>query len=67
MLTSDDLTAIQNIIDHSINKATKPMAKDIRKLARDQKLIANFLDKEQIQHRDEIRKIERHVGLPIAI
>lgn len=41
--------------------------KSIRKLTRGQKQILDYLDRERIQHRDEIRKIGRHLGIPIAI
>lgn len=55
MLTKKDLSAIQNIVDGSIDKIDKKFDK-----------LFNFLDKEHMRTKDEVREIQKHLRLPIS-
>lgn len=74
MLTKNDLNQIKNIVKGEINpvvnglelvkKDIKVIKRDVSKLKRDQGTMLDLLDKEQMQQRKRIIRLEEHVGLP---
>lgn len=68
MLTKTDLNQISKIVDKSLDSKLdlklKPIKKDIAQIRKDQKTMLNLLDKEQMEQRKRIIRLEEHVGLP---
>lgn len=64
MLTKNDLNQISELLDIKFDVELKPIKKDIRLIKRDQKTMLDLLDKEQMQQRKRIIRLEEHAGLP---
>ena len=68
MLTKNDLNQISALLDTKLDAKfdveLKPIKKDIRLIKRDQKTMLDLLDKEQMQQRKRIIRLEEHAGLP---
>lgn len=73
MLTKNDLNQIRGIVKeeiepvkkdvNSLKKDMKSVKHDISRLRKDQGTMLNLLDKEQMQQRKRITKLEEHVGI----
>jgi hypothetical protein len=77
MLTKNDLNQISELLDErldvKLDVKLEPIKKDIKFLKRDvsrikktQDTMLDLLDREQMQQRKRIVRLEEHVGLPIA-
>lgn len=71
MLTKNDLNQIRVVVKEEITDQIEPVKKDIKvlkhdvsHLKRDQKTMLDLLDKEQMQQRKRIIRLEEHAGLP---
>jgi len=68
MLTKQDLTNLTKIVQVETRKIVqeelKPIKKDIIPIRKDQKLIVNFFDREYLDLRTRVERIEEHLGLP---
>lgn len=60
MLTKNDVNQISKLLDTKL----EPIKKDIKVLKRDQGAVLDLLDKEQMQQRKRISRLEEHAGLP---
>jgi len=76
MLTKNDLSQIRGVVKDEvgeqldsklapIKKDIKSLKKDVSQIKRDQNSMLIMLDKEQMQQRKRITRLEEHVGLPI--
>jgi predicted nucleic acid-binding Zn-ribbon protein len=78
MLSKDDLKEIQTIVQtetsNAVEKAIAPLKKDIKTLTSDvtqirsdMKTLVNFFDKEYLELRKRVERIEEHLRLsPVA-
>jgi hypothetical protein len=77
MLTKQDLSEIQKIIQQEtsviVEKAINPIKKDIKtiksdisQIRSDIKTVINFFDKEYLELRKRVERIEEHLNLPPA-
>lgn len=71
MLTKNDLNQIRGVVKDEVTAQLDPVKKDIKVLKRDvsqikrnQEVMLDSLDKEQMQQRKRIIRLEEHVGLP---
>jgi len=74
MLTKNDLNEIRGIVKEEIEpvkkdvsilkKDMKNVKHDISRLRKDQSTMLDLLDKEQMQQRKRITRLEEHAGLP---
>ncbi len=71
MLTKTDLNQISGLLDAKfdtklapIKKDIKSLKKDVSKIRKDQGTMLDLLDKEQMQQRKRIIRLEEHAGLP---
>lgn len=67
MLTKDDLGAIQTIISNEVKPIKKDVAslkKDVRKLRKDLNITITSFDREIIDTRRRVNRIEDHLHLP---
>ena len=83
MLSKNDIKLISEVVVKSINalvpgiihklipdiikKQLQPLRKDISKIKRDLKMIANYFDREYLDHDKRITKIEKHLGFPSQV
>ena len=75
MLTKNDLNEISGLLDtklepvkkdiSSLKKDVGTLKKDVKQIKRDQSTMLDLLDKEQMQQRKRIVRLEEEVGLPI--
>lgn len=70
MLTKNDLNQISGLLDAKLDTKLAPIKKDIRslkkgvsKVRKDQGIMLDLLDKEQMQQRKRIVRLEEHAGL----
>ncbi len=77
MLTREDLVEIQKIVQKEtsiiVEKAISPITKDIKtiksdisSIRQDIKTVVNFFDKEYLELRARVERIEEHLNLPPA-
>jgi t-SNARE complex subunit (syntaxin) len=69
MLTKNDLNEISGLLDtklESIKKDINTLKKDVKQIRNDQGTMLDLLDKEQMQQRKRIVRLEEEVGLPIS-
>ena len=59
-LTSNDLSAIGNLIDQKMDKVSKKL---IKQMKQETKQIVNFFDEEFLGHDKRIKRIENHLHL----
>ena len=71
MLTKNDINQISGLLDSRLDVKLEPIKKDIKdikrdvsKLKRNQDTMLDLLDKEQMQQRKRIIRLEEHAGLP---
>ena len=68
MLTKTDLQEIQKIVKHEvrseIQRENAPINKNIRKIKTDLKIVINFFDREYLQLRARVERLEEHLKLP---
>ena len=75
MLTKNDLNQIRGVVKDEVGEQfdskLKPIKKDIKdikkgvsKLQKTQDLMLDLLDKEQMEQRKRILRLEEHAGLP---
>ncbi len=62
MLTADDLLKIGELVESKLELKLEPIKKSLRKLAKDQKLILDVLDRDIIKVRLRVERIEKHLG-----
>lgn len=71
MLTKDDLrqigilveNVVEEVVDRKLEEKLKPIKKQLRAIKKDQKIMFNFLDREQMKQRKRIDLLEDYVGL----
>lgn len=61
MLTKDDLQAIQQIVKKEIGAETKPIKKELRKMRKDLNITITSFDREIIDTRRRVDRIETHL------
>ena len=77
MLTKQDLSEIQKIVQQEtsviVEKAIAPIKKDIStmksdisQIRSDVKTVVNFFDKEYLELRKRVERIEEHLHLPVG-
>lgn len=69
MLTKNDLNQISGLLDtklEPIKKDINSLKKDVKQIKHDQGTMLDLLDKEQMQQRKRIIRLEEHAGFPIA-
>ena len=68
MLTKTDLKDIGNLLDERLDKQfkikLKPIKSDISKIRKDIDVIVSLFDREYINLRQRIERIEEHLNLP---
>lgn len=67
MLTRKDLSEIQKIVQKETNpikKDVKTIKSDISQIRKDTKTIVNFFDREYVELRQRVGRIEEHLHLP---
>jgi len=68
MLTKNDLNQISGLLDtklEPIKKDINSLKKDVKQIKNDQNTMLDLLDKEQMQQRKRIVRLEEEVGIPI--
>ena len=71
MLTDSDLKKIGNLIDEKLESKLeekletklKPIKEDVESIRNDQKTLINFFDKEYLELRKRVEKIEKYLKL----
>lgn len=81
MLTEDDLTKFGNVVDEKverrlekfgevfdekIKKQLKPVKDDIAQIRKDVKVMVNFFDREYLDLRKRVERIETHLKLSVS-
>jgi len=69
MLTKDDLKEIRGVIREEIDplkKDVKTLKSDVTEIRRDIKRIINFFDREYLELRKRVEKIEQHLGITFS-
>lgn len=71
MLTTTDLKAIDGLVSKQLSKQLGPFRKsvselqeDVSQIRKDIKVIVNFFDREYLDLRKRVKRIEQHLGLP---
>ncbi len=74
MLTRNDINQISGLLDTklepikkdvaSLKKDVKILKRDVSQVRKDQGTMLDLLDKEQMQQRKRIIRLEEHTGLP---
>ncbi len=71
MLTKNDLNQISGLLDAKLDSKLAPikkdvpsLKKDVSKIRKDQKTMLDLLDREQMQQRKRIVRLEERAGLP---
>lgn len=71
MLTKTDLSQIKKIVQEEttvvIGKKLKPIKQDIAQIRNDQKTIISFFDKEYLDLRKRVERIEEHLSLTASV
>lgn len=76
MLTNSDLSQIQKTVqkalkDHptkvDLTKELKPIKNDVVQIRKDTKAIVSLFDRESVDLRKRVERIEEYLKLPIAI
>ncbi len=70
MLTKDDLKQIKDIVQGEVDplkRDVKVLQKDVTKIRKDVGTIVNYFDREYLELRERIEKIEKHLGIIPAI
>lgn len=55
---------IKKTVPQMIEKALKPIKRDIKSLKRGQDIIISFFDRDSLELRSRVDRIERHLKLP---
>ncbi|KKQ51792.1 hypothetical protein A2865_03250 [Candidatus Woesebacteria bacterium RIFCSPHIGHO2_01_FULL_39_17] len=71
MLSKSDFQQIQDIVRTEVHQETRkiikeelaPIKKDITQIRKDIKTIVNFFDREYLELRKRVERIEEHLGL----
>lgn len=70
MLTKGDLSQIQKIVKEEVQAGTNPLKKDMQvvkkdvaQIRKDIKVISSFFDREYLELRRRVEKVEQHLGL----
>ena len=67
MLTKSDLSQIQKIVNTEskkvITQELKPIKEDITHIRKDTKIIVNYFDREYLQLRKRVERLENHLHL----
>lgn len=67
MLTKSDLTQIQKIVNSETKKIVaqelKPIKEDVIHIRKDIKTIVNYFDREYLQLRKRVERLENHLHL----
>lgn len=74
MLTKKDVAIIDDLLDRKLeqkleqklDQKLKPVQEDIVKIRKDQKQIVNFFDREYLDLRKRVERIEHHLDLRTA-
>ena len=69
MLTKQDLSEIQKVVQKQVDpikKYIKTIKTDISQIRTDIKTVINFFDKEYLEFRKRVDRIEEHLDLPPA-
>lgn len=64
MLTKTDLKQIDTIVTIRINNAVKPIKQDTVQIRKDIKIIVSFFDREYLELRKRVERIEERLHLP---
>lgn len=75
MLTPNDLQAIKRLIQEEgqvirkdvsadVDKKLKPIKKDIKKIKKDINVMVKVFDREDMNLRRRVVRVEKHLGLP---
>jgi hypothetical protein len=67
MLTKSDLKNIGDIVQNEIQpvrRDIKTLKTDVTKIRKDMNMVLGYLDKEYIDLRKRVERIEEHLGLP---
>ncbi len=63
MLTKTDLQAIDGIVANRIREELKPVKKDISKMRKDIDVMLSLFDREYVDLRTRVERIEEHLNL----
>ena len=65
MLTRDDLIAIEKLINKGVNIGTKSVKQDFKKyIDRKFKLVIDFFDRDYLNLKKRVDRIDSHLDLP---
>lgn len=64
MLTKFDIASIDKLLDKKLDSKLKPLKDDVTQIRKDIKTIVNFFDKEYLELRERVERIEQHLNLP---
>lgn len=63
MLTKNDLNQIDTVVAKRIQTELKPIKQDVAKIRKDMSTIVNFFDREYLELRKRVDRIEEHLNL----
>lgn len=66
MLTDSDLKRIGEIVDAKIEKRLKPIKDDITHIRKDIKTMVNFFDREYLDLRNRVERLEAYLKLSVS-
>ena len=64
MLTKNDLEQIKEIVNSELSAGLKPIKKDIKKIREDINMIVDHFDRDYLEMRARIDRIERFLKIP---
>ncbi len=66
MLTDSDLKKIDGLVAKRIKQEVKPIKEDIAQIRKDVKVVVNFFDREYLDLRKRVERIEAHLKLSVS-
>lgn len=67
MLSKDDIQQIDTVVAKRIRTELTPVKEDIAHIRKDMKTIVHFFDREYLELRKRIERMEHHLHLPPVI
>lgn len=63
MLTKTDLKQIDGVVSRRFKKEVKPLKSDVSHIRKDIKTLINYFDREYLEIRARVERIEEHLNL----
>ena len=62
----DDMASLGQVVDEKIEKRLKPIKDDIAQIRKDMKTLVNFFDREYLELRKRVERIEAHLKISVS-